>query len=74
MICVPCRSQEHRRCDNLTKQGYQVPDPGTDDNVGLSANEIIALHTGNWCDCQHVTNGPTINPEWSRRNASEPAQ
>lgn len=58
MVCVPCRRREHLSCDNLTKAGYE-----TNPKL-ISVNEITILRSNNWCDCQHVTEGTNINPEF----------
>lgn len=50
MICKPCRKGEHHSCTTI--------------RVVEGKGGIHDQISPTWCDCQHVTEGVNINPEF----------
>lgn len=48
MICGKCRKGKHKKCKNV--------------RLRSEATDGLPVVADNWCDCQHVTEGTTINP------------
>lgn len=50
MICLPCRTDEHKDCPELARQA-KVARNGI---IGLPMLDDLAVTSGSVCDCQHM--------------------